>query len=203
MVTPQFTACDGQDINLTSLVPVGDEIYGITVAKLNSFGGHTAEYLYTDCGGESEEEIGWADPATNEMITDATIAPGEGLWVGASSDKVVLQSSGAVGMKEAKFQLCAGNSASGNPFPTTVKVADLYFEGGAIPYGTTIAKLNSFGGHTAEYLYTDCGGESEEEIGWVDPATNELTTDVINPGEGLWINAESSDLYLVFPAPEL
>ena len=202
MIAPQFEACDGTQINLTSIIPTGVNIYGVAVARLTAYGTAAASYAYTDCGGDSEEEIGWVDGANN-MITDVTLKPGEGLWVTGTGITEALQSSGAVRKEDSQVQLRLGSTPAGNPYPVAIEIQDILPEGkkGASVIGIALAKLSAYGTADASYAFTDCGGDSEEEIGWVDGANN-MTEDVVLPGEGLWITAQNTDQWITFPAPE-
>ena len=214
MATPQFVNVGASEaIQLSSLIPNGDNVSdNVEVQTLNAGGYTDKDYMWIDYGGEGWDEEGWMDN-TQELgdyypiVTDVTFEPGQGLWVFGQTG-LSLQSAGKVGTADVVVALRVGGTATGNPFPTKVKLSDILPEGDGASDNVEIQTLNA-GGYTVEdYMWIDYGGEGWDQEGWIDN-TQELgdyypiVTDVeFDAGQGLWVFGQTG-LSIRFPAPEL
>ncbi len=188
---------------ISELVPCGEDTYNnISVQTLDAYGRTDKNYVWTDAGGESWDQIGWVDDENN-LVTDVTFAPGQALWVGASSANQSLQTAGSVGQSDVVVQLCSGGILAGNPFPVAMTLGDLIPSGESTYNNISVQILDAYGRTDKNYVWTDAGGESWDQIGWVDDENNLVTDVVISAGQGLWIGGSSAEQYITFPAPEL
>ena len=204
LATPQFlNVADESGMPITALVPTGDDTYNnIAVQTLDAYGYTQDSYTWTDAGGDGWDEIGWVND-DNAIVTDVVFAPGQALWVQGSSVDQALQTAGKVGKSDVSVQLKQGGTLSGNPFPVNLTIADLIPSGDDTYNNIAVQTLDAYGYTVDSYTWTDAGGDSWDQIGWVND-DNEIVTDVvINAGQGLWIQGSSTSQYLTFPAPEL
>ena len=204
MVTAQFVNVNGSSLlPISNIVPVGDDTYNnVAIQRLDSAGRTVENYVWTDAGGEEGDQIGWVNDE-NEIVSDVSFIPGEGLWIYGSADGQGIQTAGSVGTRDITVQLKAGGIGTGNPFPLSVNLSDLIPSGDETYNNVSIQTLDSAGRTVENYVWTDAGGEDGDQIGWVND-DNELVTSVFfQPGQGLWVYGSSENQYLTFPAPEL
>ena len=188
---------------ISELMPCGEDTYNnISVQTLDAYGRTDKNYVWTDAGGESWDQIGWVDDENN-LVTDVAFAPGQALWVSASSANQSLQTAGSVGQSDVVVQLRAGGSLAGNPFPVDITLGDLIPSGDNTYNNISVQTLDAYGRTDKNYVWTDAGGESWDQIGWVDDENNLVTNEIISAGQGLWIAGSSTEQYITFPAPEL
>lgn len=121
---------------------------------------------------------------------------------GASTTKG-LQTAGKVGTADVAIRLRFGGTLAGNPFPTSITIGDLLPTGEDTYNNVSIQTLDAAGYTVDSYAWTDAGGESWDQVGWVDDENNIVTNIVIEAGQGLWIQGSSDAQYITFPAPEL
>ena len=91
MITAQFLNIGSNvAIPITAIVPVGDNTYNnVAIQTLDSAGRTLDNYVWTDAGGDTWDQVGWVND-DNEIVTDVTFAPGQGLWVfGSSTDQYI------------------------------------------------------------------------------------------------------------------
>lgn len=208
MVTSQFTGISAnRNFALESFKAVGDDVSdGVLIDVLDEFGGLTKQYIWINYGGESGEEEMWVDGETYEApVEPVAFAPGQVLWVEAQSGSQGLQSSGQVAVDDAVVQLCNGATMAGNFTPVPLALSDILPSGEDVSDGVLIDVLDEFGGLMKQYVWINYGGESGEEEMWVDGETYEAPTEavVFNPGQGLWIEAQSDAQFVTFPGVEL
>ena len=204
MATPQFINIGSDEgMPITSLVPTGNDTYNnIAIQTLDAAGYTVDSYAWTDAGGESWDQIGWVDDENN-LVTDVVFAPGQALWVQGSSDSQALQTAGQVCESDISVKLRLGGTLAGNPFPVAIKIGDLLPIGDDTFNNVAIQTLDAAGYTVNSYAWTDAGGESWDQIGWVDDENNIVTELEIAAGQGLWIQGTSDTQYIRFPAPEL
>ena len=204
LATPQFINIGNENgMPISALVPTGEDTYNnIAVQTLDAAGYTVDSYAWTDAGGESWDQIGWVDDENN-IVTDVTFAPGQALWVQGSSSAQSLQTAGKVGTSDVTVQLKLGGTLAGNPFPVSITIGDLVPTGEDTYNNVAVQTLDAAGYTVDSYAWTDAGGESWDQIGWVDDENNIVTDIVIAPGQGLWIQGSSDAQYIQFPAPEL
>ena len=204
MTTAQFINIGATtDLAITSILPVGDDTYNkVEIQTLDRSGRTVDSYVWTDEGGEDYDQVGWVD-GDNNIVTDVTFSPGQGLWVYGSSSGQGIQTAGQVGSSDVVVKLCVGATGTGNPFPVAVKIADILPEGDDTYNHVEIQTLDRSGRTVDSYVWTDEGGEDYDETGWVDGDNNIVTDVTFAPGQGLWVYGSSATQTLRFPAPEL
>ena len=188
---------------ITSFMPVGDDTYNhVEIQTLDNAGYTVDSYVWTDEGGEDWDQTGWVD-GDNNIVTDVTFAPGQGLWVFGSAATQGLQTAGLVGKSDVVVTLRAGASGIGNPFPVAINLSDILPEGEDTYNHVEIQTLDNAGYTVDSYVWTDEGGEDWDQTGWVDGDNNIVTDVTFAPGQGLWVYGSSTAQTLRFPAPEL
>ena len=77
-------------VNISDILPEGDDTYNhVEIQTLDNAGYTVDSYVWTDEGGENWDETGWVD-GDNNIVTDVSFAPGQGLWVyGSSSSQTI------------------------------------------------------------------------------------------------------------------
>ena len=204
MVTAQFVNVNGSSLlPISSIIPVGDDTYNnVSIQRLDSAGLTVENYVWTDAGGETGDLIGWVND-DNEIVSEVSFTPGEGLWIYGSTDGQGIQTAGSVGTKDVAIQLKAGGIGTGNPFPLSVNLSDLIPSGDDTYNNVSIQTLDAAGLTVENYVWTDAGGGTGDLIGWVND-DNEIVSDIsFLPGQGLWVYGSSEAQYLTIPAPEL
>lgn len=168
---------------------------------LDAYGYTENNYRWTDAGGDSWDQIGWVDD-DNNIVTEVVFNPGQALWVLGSSVSQFIQTAGKVGSSDVTVQLRYGGTLAGNPFPVNITIGDLLPTGDDTYNNVSIQILDAYGYTSKNYTWTDAGGDTWDQIGWVDNDNNLVTDIVIEAGQGLWILASSNSQYLTFPALE-
>ena len=204
LATPQFLNVGADaETPISALVPCGDDTYNnVSVQTLDAYGYTENNYTWTDAGGDTWDQIGWVDD-DNNIVTDVTFSPGQALWALGSSASQSIQSSGKVGTSDVAVQLKYGGTLAGNPFPVNITIGTLIPSGDDTYNNVSIQTLDAYGYTASNYTWTDAGGDTWDQIGWVDDDNNLVTDIVIEAGQGLWILGSSDSQYLTFPAPEL
>lgn len=197
MVAPQFinVGADDESIDLASIQPTGDDLDDVNIQLLTA-GGTTAAtytwntYMFSDpC---------WIDD-NYEVVSGVSFGAGQGLWIQGSSSAQSIQSCGKVGKSDVAVRLKAGATATGNPFPVSIDLADIY------PTGDNLDDVNIqllTAGGTTEITYT-WNTYMFAEPCWIDDNYEAVTGVIFAPGQGLWVQGSSEAQYLNFPAPEL
>ena len=204
MATAQFINVTGSSgMPITSFSPVGDDTYNhVEIQTLDNAGYTVDSYVWTNEGGEDYDKTGWVD-SDNNIVTNVTFSPGQGLWVFGSSASQGLQTAGKVGTLDIAVSLRSGATPTGNPFPVSVNIADILPQGDDTYNHVEIQTLDNAGYTVDSYVWTNEGGEDYDQTGWVDSDNNIVTTVSFAPGQGLWVYGSSSSQSLLFPAPEL
>jgi len=190
---------------LQGIKPVGSDLSDtVVIQTLDSAGRTVDSYLWIDYAGESGDEEAWVDPDTYEIVDSVTFASGAGLWIQGASSEQGIQSAGKVGKTDVNVTLRYGGTVTGNPTPVSVDLQDILPTGDDLSDTIVIQTLDSAGRTVDSYLWIDYAGESGDEEAWVDPDTYEIVQDVtFAPGAGLWVQADSTNQGIQFPAPEL
>lgn len=202
MLTSQFVAVDDSgSVSLDMLKPAGDDVATdgeINIQLLDAYGRMTAIYQWIDWDGEP---TGWCN-GDYEVLEGITFKPGQGLWVGGTSEGAAIQSAGKVGSEDAVVRLRAGSTATGNPFPVALNLQDIIVEGKDVATDgeINIQLLDAYGRMTAIYQWIDWDGEP---TGWCNGDYEVVENVEFTPGQGLWVGGTSDTQYLRFPAPEL
>ena len=204
VLTAQFCGIGATDaMSLQSIVPTGDDIVdNVSLMTLDSYGRTVDSYAWCDYAGDSGEEVGWANDDL-EIVEGVTFAPGQGLWISASSSEQNLQSAGKVGTEDVTITLRSGGTVVGNPFPVSVGLQDILPAGDDIVDNVSLMTLDSYGHTIDSYVWCDYAGDSGEEVGWVNDDLEVVEGVSFTPGQGLWISASSTEQTIRFPAHEL
>lgn len=197
MVTPQFLPVVGETLNLTALVPTGEETSdNVFVQTLDPYGRTVDEYGWNDW---ANDEACWVNDAY-EPVTDVTFTTGQGLWVFGTTNTQGLQAAGKVGKEDVVVQLQNGATGTGNPFPVELDLNDIVPSGDEISDNVFIQTLDPYGRTLEEYGWNDW---ANDEACWVNDSYEPVTGVKFAPGQGLWIFGTSNTQYIQFPAPEL
>jgi len=195
MVAPQFLTVGSSTLSLDDIVPQGDNLDDVNIQLLTSAGLTSVTYYWNTYMYETPR---WVDDSMVE-VTGVTFSPGQGLWVGASDSTQSLQAAGEVGLSDVAIALQNGATATGNPFPVAVNLADVYPTGDNLD-DVNIQLLTSAGLTSVTYYWNTYMYETPR---WVDDSMVEVTDVSFPAGQGLWVGASDSSQYLNFPAPEL
>ena len=204
-----FVAVAGDAIDLTDIIVTGynpeEGCEGVVdIQTLDEFGRGGNQYFWYDVPGELH---GWLDASDNEAVKGAlTLKPGEGLWINAPGSEYKLQTAGQVATSGIAVTLCAGSKMAVNNTPVSVDLTSILISGYDPEEGcegvVDIQTLDEFGRGGNQYFWYDVPGEL---YGWLDASDNEAEEGalIINPGEGLWVNAPSADYMIEFPGVTL
>lgn len=201
-----------QKMDLCDIVPTGydkAEYEGgsISVQMLDAQGMMVpgSKYFWYD----DEDGTAWFDGSDNEIQPGKVmLAPGEALWVRANSTDEAVQSAGQVASVAIDVALRAGSKLVCNPTPVAIPFNDdnengkfivpmgydEEYEGGSI----SVQKLDAQGmmvPGSKFYWYDD-----EDGTAWFDGADEEVEGAVLNPGEAIWVRANSANEKLQFPS---
>ena len=202
MVTSQFIPITGSAIPLESMLPSGStDLEGVEIQTLTAGGATDQAYTWNTW---MYENPCWVDGDLNP-VEGVTFAQGDGLWVFGTSSEQSIQTSGQVGLEDAKVQLRSGGTATGNPFPVSVALTDILpvpFDAGvgADLEGIEIQTLTAGGATENAYTWNTW---MYENPCWVDGDLNPVENVEFEAGKGLWIFGTGSDQAILFPAPEL
>ena len=197
MATAQFANIGTEATPLQSIVPTGDDTSDNVYIQTLTAGGYTLDtYSWNDW---AADEPCWVDD-NYENVEGVTFAPGQGLWVQASSAGQGIQSAGRVRGNDVSVSLRGGFTAAGNPFPMPVDLQDIIATGDGTSDNVYIQTLTA-GGYTLDtYSWNDWAAD---EPCWVDDNYEKVEGVTFEPGQGLWIQGSSTEQAIVFPAPEL
>ena len=151
-----------------------------------------------------ETESCWVDPEFNK-VDKFPIEPGQGLWVSADDATQTFLSSGRVGTSDVAIQLRAGGTMTGNATPVTIDLQEIRCgEGCSDSVSLQVLDSIGIGGNSYNWIdWYENPETGETESCWVDPEFNKVDKFPIEPGQGLWVSADSSDQYIIFPGVEL
>ncbi len=216
-------------VKLNDLTPVNtdgtiNEDGEVIVELLNKNGGAEASYYYINWANNglqdsdpnyNDDLVGWANIDTDTLVDDSVVfIAGQSLWI---QGKVgyTFQMKGAVGIKDLTISLNNGHIATGNCFPTELKLNSI------IPYNAddsvnedgevVVEVLNKNGGAEASYYYINWANNGLEDsdpnykddlVGWANIDTDILVDDtlVFAAGQGLWVQGKNG-YKLYIPAP--
>ena len=204
-----FVAVNGDSVDLTDITVTGyDKEEGceglVDIQTLDEYGRGGNQYFWYDVPGEL---YGWLNAADEEAVAgDLTLAPGEGLWISAPSSAYSLQTAGKVPTSGIAVTLREGSKIAVNNTPIAVDLTDIVISGYDPEDGcegtVDIQTLDEYGRGGNQYFWYDVPGEL---YGWLNASDEEAAEGdlVINPGEGLWVNAPSTAYSIVFPGVTL
>ncbi len=204
-----FIAVSGASVDLTDIIVTGyDSEEGcegtVDIQTLDAFGRGGNQYFWYDVPGEL---YGWLDASDTEAAKgDLVLAPGEGLWINAPSSDYKLQTAGQVPTSGIAVTLCEGSKIAVNNTPVTVDLTDItvsgYNEEDGCEGTVDIQTLDAYGRGGNQYFWYDVPGEL---YGWLDASDTEAAKGdlTISAGEGLWVNAPSTDYQIEFPGVTL
>ena len=213
MVTAQFLTVGDEMISLNDIKPLGDGVVDtVEIQTLTSAGYTDKSYVWIDYAGENWDETGWIDNNAEmgdyyELVKDVKFPVGAGLWIFGAAE-LSIQSAGQVNTSDVVVNLRPGATATGNPFPIDLNLADILPLGDGVVDTVEIQTLTSAGYTDKSYVWIDYAEENWDETGWIDNNAEmgdyyELVKDVTIPaGSGLWIFG-ADGLSIRFPAPEL
>lgn len=188
ITAPQFTSVSGTTVNLDDIKATGNAVDGtVSVSTLNSIGLKTASYIWTD-------DDGWCDRKF-KPVSGVTFQPGEALWVEGNSSDQNVQSAGQVSKEDAKVQLCNGATMTGNFTPVEIDLQDIICEGEGIEGAVSLSTVDHSGIKTATYVWTD--------EGWCNRKFKKVSGVKIAAGQGVWIDGQNDNQFIVFPGVEL
>ena len=205
LVTPQFLGINttGGVVDLQSIKCSDGSSDLVFAQTVDSIGLTVDMYGWVDYGGDSGDELCWLNMNTMEKAEGVTIAPGQALWVQGDSTDNILTSAGKVGTADVSVQLKNGATLAGNPTPVAIDLQDIVCNDGCsdLVFMQTVDEI----GLTVDmYGWVDYGGDSGDELCWLDMNTMEKAEGVvIQPGQGLWIQGDNDEQYVTFPAVEL
>ena len=202
-LVPQFVGVGSEDgsVDLQSITCNDGSSDSVSLKILNNIGIGGDSYIWVDWYGESGDEKCWVDPEYNK-VEGFTVQPGQGLWVAADSSDQVFQSAGQVGTSDVAVQLRYGSTMTGNPSPVAIDLQDIRCNDGSSD-SVSLKILNNIGIGGDSYIWVDWYGESGNEKCWVDPEYNKVESFTVQPGQGLWVAADSDSQYVIFPGVEL
>ena len=197
---------------VSGTVPNGSVLSSaITIQKLTATGASDGGLWYwMDYYDEDEEDdfYGWWNSGLSKKCTH-TFKAGEAFWTKMPGNNVTLQFAGEVTKGNAYMLLRQGNTAVGNPTPTTISVQDIIPVGTAVPNGSvlssaiTLQKLTATGASDGGLWYwMDYYDEDEEDdfYGWWNSGLSKKCTHTFAPGEGMWVKCSNATTSLQFPA---
>ncbi len=201
MIAPQFLSINGTSVKLNDIKPVGDDVNttgGISIQLLGVTGVPQTSYVWFDMVGFG---TGWHDGSA--FVADAvTFEPGQGLWVTGTGTGASLQFSGKVGTSDISVQLKQGAIATGNPFPTSIKLNSIIPTGENVNTtgGISIQIVGTTGVPQSSYVWFDMTGFG---TGWHDGINFVTDAVTFEPGQGLWVTGTSAtEQFIYFPAPK-
>ncbi len=187
----------GDTIALSNLVALGDDASdNVTVQTLDAYGRTVDSYTWNNYMYDYEC---WVD-GNYEEVAGVSIAPGQGLFVIASSSEQAIQSAGQVGTSDVLVQLRKNGALAGNPFPVALDLQEIIAEGTEAVDNVTIQTLDAYGRTIDSYTWNDY---MYDYACWVNGDYEEVTGVTFNAGQGLFVLGSNSEQYLRFPAPEL
>ena len=197
MIVSQFidVTSSTSSVALDSLTPSGDDLDDVNIQLLSSGGTTVTTYSWNTYMYDTPR---WVDDDMVE-VEGVTFAAGQGLWVGGSADSQKLQSAGKVNLADLAVRLQNGATATGNPFPTPIALADIYPSGDDLD-DVNIQLLSSGGTTVTTYSWNTYMYDTPR---WVDDDMVEVEGVTFEAGQGLWVGGSSDSQYLNFPAPEL
>ncbi len=173
---------------------------GHSVQKVKADGTWGDMYYYLTMEGSFYAEDGWYKEDQWTPVTDEdVIGKGEALFVNAAS-AIDLTYSGQVHVGKPDVTLPAGKSMIGNPTPKQIKISDLGVFDSTGRGGHSVQKVKADGTWGDMYYYLTMEGSFYAEDGWYkeDQWTPVTDEDLLNEGEGLFLNA-SSEIKITFP----
>ena len=206
---PQFVGIGSEDgsINLQDIKCGEGCSDSVSLKILDSIGIGGDSYNWVDWYVNPETgkaESCWVDGAY-EKVEKFSIEPGQGLWVSADDVTQTFLSSGKVGTSDIAVRLRAGGTMTGNPTPVMIDLQDIRCGEGCSD-SVSLKILDSIGVGGDSYNWVDWYVNPETgkaESCWVDGAYEKVEKFPIEPGQGLWVSADSSDQYIIFPGVEL
>ena len=196
MLTPQFTSVGEGNLDLQTLVAVGEDCPDkVQIQTLDAFGRTVDSYDWNDW---IEATPCWAN-GDFEKVENVSLAPGQGVWVAGAGESQAIQSAGRVCSADVVVRLRAGATGTGNPFPIAIDLQDILAEGEDCPDKVQIQTLDAFGRTVDSYDWNDW---IDTTPCWANGDFEKVENVVIAPGQGLWVAGANEDQFLRFPAPE-
>lgn len=209
-VGSQFIPVTGEEMDLCDIVPTGygDDYEGgsIFIQSLDAAGKTVtgSMYYWYDDG----EGTGWFDGG-DELVKRGQVAyrPGDAVWVKANLESEALRSSGQVATGSIDVTLRAGFKLICNPTPVAIPFNNDNrdgrfiaptgygedYEGGSIFVQKLTANGKTVTGSML-YWYDDADGTA-----WFDGNDEVVSGVVLNPGEAMWVKANSTSEKINFP----
>ena len=204
----------GEKIDLCDIIPTGyiKESYvgGSISIQLLDYQGYAVEgstYRWFD----DEDGTAWFDAYDEEVKPRAvTYNPGDALWVQGNAATESLRSSGEVANGSIDVYLRAGAMLVNNPMPVAIPFNDDNKDGKFIAPsgyikdsyvgGSISAQKLDYQGYAVEgstYRWFD----DEDGTAWFDAYDEEVEGEALQPGEAIWVQANSTSEKLNFPSP--
>ena len=199
-------------MDLCDIVPTGynKETYvggSITVQSLDANGYMVAGSMYYWY--DDEDGTAWFDGNDEEVVRgQVTYGAGDAVWVNANSSSESLLSSGQVADGTIDVYLRAGFKLVCNPTPVAVPfnddnnngkfIAPMGYSDSYVGGSITAQKLDKDGYMVAGSMYY--WYDDEDGTAWFDGNDEEVSGVVLNPGEAIWVNANSDSEKINFPS---
>ena len=208
-LVPQFVGVGSEDgsIDLQDIKCGEGCSDSVSLSQLSSTGLAGDSFLWIDYYEDpvtGETESCWVDGGF-EKVKNFSVKPGEGLWVQADSEDQVFLSAGQVRTSDVAVQLQYGSTMTGNPTPVSIDLQDIRCGEGCSD-SVSLSQLSSTGLAGDSFLWIDYYEDpvtGETESCWVDGGFEKVKNFSVKPGEGLWVQADNSDQYIIFPGVEL
>ena len=203
MIGAQILGIGSQDgsVNLQSIVPQGNDcVDNVSLSKLGPYGTTEITYTWIDYG--SEGGAYWTEDGDSKA-TGVTFIPGEALWIQASGSDQFVQSKGQVSTSDISVRLREGATMVSNPTPITIDIQKILPTGPDCVDNLSMSKVGPYGTTETTYTWIDYG--SEGGAYWTEDGDSKASGSgvKIEPGAGLWLQASSTEQYIVFPGVEL
>ena len=211
-VGAQFVTISGEGMDLCDIVPTGynKETYvgGSIYVQLLDASGYMVPgsmYFWYD----DEDGTAWFDGNDDEVVRgQVTYGAGDALWVNANSTSEALKSFGQVANGSIDVYLRNGSKLVCNPTPAAIPFNDDNRDGKFIApmgYGEsyvggsiTVQKLDKDGYMVPGSMYF--WYDDEDGTAWFDGNDDEVSGVSLQPGEAVWVGANSTSEKLNFPS---
>ena len=195
-----------QDLKVTGYDTEEGSEEEVTAMTLDAAGRTLATYYWYDVTDGEDVFYGWYDD-NGDLVDGVSVAPGEGLYVGAPSAEFSLQSAGQVPTSDIAVQLRFGNKHAVNPTPVALDIQGVWISGYDTEEGSeeevTAMSLDAAGRTLATYYWYDVTDGEDVYYGWFDDNGDLVENVTIAPGTSFYFGAPSTSFYVNFPGVAL
>ena len=201
----QFVSTSGGEIDLQDIKCNDEASDSVSFMILDNIGLGGDSYFWVNWyeNAEGETEACWVD-GEFAKVEGMKIQPGQGLWVAGDTEDQIFQTAGQVGTADVTVQLRSGSTMTGNGTPVEIDLQDIVCSDNCSD-SVSFMILDNIGLGGDSYFWVDWyeNAEGETEACWVDGEFAKVEGMKIQPGQGLWVAADSDDQYITFPGVEL